>query len=324
MPSTTTLPDCADYVETTRAALQVRLADAPAGELLCPYFQRGKMLRAFLVFAASTSVGGALDNVVMAAEAIELLHGASLIHDDIADQAALRRGLVSLHQQLGIGGALVVGDDLLLRAFAALGEARACHPPSRVLEAVDVLNQLARDCCRGQFNELCAGRWISEDAYLAIVRGKTGAPFAAAGVLGVLLGGGTAAQAAGIRSYAEDVGVAFQIGDDLLDLLAAPGMLGKPVGNSLALGRAMLPLIYLLETSDGGAGAQPSTLIPQDCSRRDLVALLEQAGIVDRARDVQRRYIARARETAEQFPFPSGVEALHALADRALSPSLLV
>jgi geranylgeranyl pyrophosphate synthase len=85
-----------------------------------------------------------------------------------------------------VGQALVIGDDLLLRAFAALSEARSSHPAARVLEAMQELNQFARECCRGQFEEMCAGRWISEDEYLALVAGKTAAPFIPAGALGVL------------------------------------------------------------------------------------------------------------------------------------------
>src|SRR5262245_40484306 len=140
-----------DYTDRTRHALLARLADAPAGHVLQEYFKRGKMLRASLVFAASASVGGDPENVVAAAEAIELLHGSSLVHDDIVDRAAERRGLVSLHEQLGVGPALVLGDDLLLGAFAVLAEASAYHPPAQVLEATQVLIQLARECCRGQF-----------------------------------------------------------------------------------------------------------------------------------------------------------------------------
>ena len=120
------------FIDHTRLALQARLSDAPASEVLQQYFGRGKMLRAFLVFASAAAVGGDPAHAVAAAQAIELLHGASLFHDDIIDRASERRGMASLHERLGIGPALVVGDDLLLLAFATLGEARAHHPASRV------------------------------------------------------------------------------------------------------------------------------------------------------------------------------------------------
>jgi geranylgeranyl pyrophosphate synthase len=299
----------------------------PAGDVLYPYFARGKMLRASLVFAAATAVDGSRpDDVMMAAAAIELLHGASLIHDDIVDHAATRRGLPALHQQLGVGPALVVGDHLLLLAFAALGEARACHPPGRVLDALDTLNALARDCCRGQFDELRAGRWMTEQAYLAVVRGKTGAPFVAAGVLGAVLGGGTPSEIAHIRAFAQELGVAYQIGDDLLDLLGDPNMLGKPVGNSLALGRAMLPLIYLgqaraeaLRTSVGEAAAMPSaSAAATDERRRGLAQLLQREGILDRVRRVQQAHVDAAFIAADNLSNTAGVDALHGLASRAI------
>ncbi len=308
----------AGSVDRTRDALRARLADAPAGDILCEYFERGKMLRAQLVFASSAAVGGDPDEVAVGAEAIELLHAASLFHDDIVDGAAERRGLASLHERLGVGRALVVGDDLLLRAFAALGDARACHPPTRVLEATDALNQLARACCRGQFAELCADRWISEEQYLAIVRGKTAAPFIAAGLLGVVLGGGTSAHAGRIRVYAEEIGVAFQIGDDLLDLIGEPGMLGKPVGNSVAQGRPMLPLIYLRQVDpDLAAGWQGRV----DRGRPQAgAALLDERGVLTRVRNAQRAHVDAALAAISQFPVPAGVHELRALAARATSP----
>lgn len=308
------------YVERTRAALQARLADAPAGEVLREYFARGKMLRAFLVFAAAASVGGRPEEVLAAAEAIELLHGASLVHDDIIDRAAERRGLPSLHERLGTGPALVLGDELLLRAFAVLAEARASHPAARVLAATDALNQLARDCCRGQFAELCAERWISEEQYLAIVRDKTAAPFVAAGVLGAGLGGGTPAQVDRIRVYAGELGVAFQIGDDLLDLVGEPRALGKPIGNSLAHGRPMLALIYLWQDSSAAARKQLSLLVEGDRARAEVVELLEQRGILDRVRQTQQRHFDVALAAVDDFPDAVGVDALRALATRASAP----
>ncbi len=301
-------------IDRTRQALHSRLGDAPAGEILREYFDRGKMLRAFLVFAAAASVGGDPEDVIMAAEAIELLHGASLFHDDIVDQAAERRGLASLHARLGVGQALVIGDDLLLRAFAALSEARFSHPAARVLEAMQELNQFARECCRGQFEEMCAGRWISEDEYLSIVSGKTAAPFVAAGVLGVLLGGGSEAQLAQIRLYARQMGIAFQIDDDLLDLIGEPQSLGKPVGNSLAQGRPMLPIIHLWEVGSEATRKKLRRLSDDGWKRDELAGLLEQHGVVDWVLQVQQRHLAAAVEALQGFRHSTGIDALRALA----------
>jgi geranylgeranyl pyrophosphate synthase len=308
----------APYLDRTRKALCARLADAPAGNLLRDYFERGKMLRAFLVFAATSAVEGDPGKVVMAAEAIELLHGASLFHDDIIDHAAERRGIPALHERLGVGQALVVGDDLLLRAFSILSEASAYFPPSQVLEAIEALNQLARECCRGQFHELCAGRWISEEQYLTIVAGKTAAPFVAAGVLGVLLGGGTPVQAAGIRTYAHHLGIAFQIEDDLLDLIGEAVDRGKPVGNSLDQGRPMLPLLYLRRLSSEAAREDLSRLDQGILARERLTALMEEHRIVECVRKVQRQHLDAALEALKVFRHP-GSGALRQLSERVIA-----
>jgi geranylgeranyl diphosphate synthase, type I len=308
--------DYARYLERTRQALYVRLRGAPAGDLVSRYFERGKMLRAFLVFAACAAVGGDPDDALMAAEAIELLHGASLFHDDIMDHAAERRGLVALHQQLGVAQALVIGDDLLLRAFTALADAHTRHPAETVLHAMEALNQLARKCCRGQFEELRASRWISEEQYFAIIEGKTASPFIAASVLGVLLGGGTQWQLAQVRVYAREVGIAFQIHDDLLDLVGEPGSMGKPVGNSLMQGRPMLPLIYLWEEASEAVRSKLCQLGNNECGRDELIALLQQHGILERILQVRTRHLDAAVAALKDFDNSTGMQGLCALACR--------
>jgi geranylgeranyl pyrophosphate synthase len=314
----------APYIERTRRSLRLRLGGAPAGDLLCQYFERGKMLRALLAFAAAAAVGGDPGKVVMAAEAVELLHSASLFHDDIIDHASHRRGMVSLHEALGTGKALVAGDDLLLRAFAALSEARAYYPTTTVLEAIEVLNLLALDCCRGQFDELCSGRWISEEDYAAIIGRKTAAPFIAAGALGVILGGGNKIQLAQIRLYGQHLGMAFQIDDDLLDMIGEAGALGKPVGNSLAEGRPMLPLILLSRLApDDVVRSKLRRLDEGGWNRDELRALLEQHGIVDRVREIRQGHLDAALAALEGFPNATGVQALRALASRALATSAI-
>lgn len=313
-----------ENVKRTRAALQARLASSPAGADLAPYFDRGKMLRARLVFAAADAVGAIPDDVQAGAEAIELLHGASLLHDDIIDRAAQRRGLVSVHEKLGVEQTLVLGDDLLLMAFSALAGSVDRHPADRLLKATDTLTRLARDCCRGQYDELCAARWITEKEYLAIVRGKTAAQFVAAASVGAILGDATISDLDRIRTYAQHVGIAFQISDDLLDLYGNPATMGKPIGNSLALGRPLLPLIYLWETDPESAQDAIRQLGESSWSIDDLLRLFDRLGILDRVQAVQTYHVAAATDALSEFKDLPGVDALRQLASRAsaeVSPS---
>jgi geranylgeranyl pyrophosphate synthase len=182
---------------------------------------------------------------------------------------------------------------------------------------MDALTELARECCRGQFDELRVGRWISEADYLSIVGRKTASPFVAAGTLGVLLGGGTEQQVAQMRIYSSQLGIAFQIADDLLDLIGDPATMGKPVGNSLAQGRPMLPLIYLWQMGSDSE-KEELKLVGEGASSRDsLTALMERYGILERVRDVQQRHVDAALDALTGFPGAAGVEALRALAARA-------
>jgi geranylgeranyl pyrophosphate synthase len=223
-----------------------RLAEAPTGALLVKYFQRGKMLRALLVFLGAAAAGVDPAMVSVAAEAVELLHGGALVHDDIIDEAGQRRGLPALHTQVGTKAALVLGDYLLLRCFAVLGEARVSHAPERVLEALTRLSHCAQDCCRGELDELeASAQPISEETYFGIVEGKTAALFAAAAVVGAILGGGDRSAIEALHTFGLSLGTAFQLRDDVLDLIGEARTLGKPVANSLGQGRPLLPLVYL-------------------------------------------------------------------------------
>lgn len=309
----------ADNVERVRHTLQESLSPSPGGSVLAPYFLRGKMFRARLVCAAAEAVGGNPDDVEPGAVAIELLHGASLLHDDIIDRSPQRRGFVSVHERLGVEQALVLGDDLLLMAYAAIGAARPGQPASRILDTIETLTACARDCCRGQFDELRASRWISEDEYLSIVRGKTAAQFVAASTVGATLAGASQRQLQGIRNYAEQVGVAFQIGDDLRDIVGDSRAMGKPTGNSLELGRPLLPLIYLWDADPESAQAAVTRLADSNWSIDELVRQLELHDIPERVRRIQHRYAATAIEVLDEFEASAGVNALRALAMLATS-----
>jgi geranylgeranyl pyrophosphate synthase len=162
------------YLRASREKVVLDLKKTSATAVLAPYFERGRMLRALLVFVAASAIGHEPKNMTRVAAAIELLHGASLIHDNIADEAEARRGLPALHRQVGIGPAIVLGDYLILRSFAVLRESESAFEFCDVLAALHRLNAYARACCLGEIRELLpSGRLDPEENYLAIVRGKT-------------------------------------------------------------------------------------------------------------------------------------------------------
>jgi geranylgeranyl pyrophosphate synthase len=168
-----------------------------------------KLLRATLVLSAGSSLGATADGLVPAAVSIELLHLASLVHDDIIDEAERRRGTLALHIALGRDRALVVGDLLIIGAFNALSGV----PPERYARCVAALTDGARRCCVGQLEELAGGAMTTE-RYLDVAAEKTGSLFAAAASLGALVAG---ADGRGLARFGMALGLAYQIRDDLSD-----------------------------------------------------------------------------------------------------------
>ena len=164
------------YEPHLRGCRDLIIADlnkTPGTAVLIGYFKGRKMFRALLTFVAASAFGIEPSKMIPVASALEILHGASLIHDDIVDEAAERRSRPALHVQMGIGPALILGDYLILRSFTVLQELRHLYRSKKVLEASHTLNYYAQLCCLGELHELMPiGKGNPEDEYLTIVRGK--------------------------------------------------------------------------------------------------------------------------------------------------------
>jgi geranylgeranyl diphosphate synthase type II len=239
----------APHLEACRDLITADLQKTPGTAVLAEYLQGGKMFRALLAFVAASAIGIEPRKMIPVASALELLHGASLIHDDIVDEATERRSRPALHVQLGIGPALLLGDYLILRAFTVLGESPHVYSLERLIEASNALNYYAQLCCLGELHELMpTGEGNPEDEYLTIVQGKTASQFAAAVTVPAIVGGGTTGEIEALRSYGLNVGIAFQIQDDLLNL--EPGSAyGKELNGDLWEGKRTLMLIHLFRTA---------------------------------------------------------------------------
>jgi geranylgeranyl pyrophosphate synthase len=300
------------HVEECRHRLAAGLSATADGAPLAAYFKRGKMIRARLVFASAAAVGGDPARVTYAAEAIELLHGASLFHDDLIDGTDERRGLPALHRRMSLSEALLLGDFLLLRAFDILCQAQAVACSAhQALSAIQVLAAHAQACCRGERLEVkLSGQSISESTYFSIVEDKTAAPFMAATALGAIMGNGTKRDREVFATYARHFGVVFQICDDMLDLLGDREALGKPVGNSLACRRPLLPVIYLWKYGSPAARAEWDELWQRDPTCRELLPILYREGIIERVKATQESHVAAAVSSLEGMPDGDGLRTL--------------
>ena len=226
------------YLERRVALVTDRLEDVIetvepselAGELEQVSLSGGKRVRPAVTVLSCEAVGGDPARAVDYAVGIELVHNASLVIDDIIDRSNLRRGTASAWAAFGYGPAIVSSDGLLGEAFALF---------SRDREATQIVSEAMVELGEGEATELVA-RPTTEAEYMELARRKTGALFRAAAELGAVAGGADPFVVESFGEYAERVGVAFQIRDDVLDATADPGDLGKPTGQDAQMDRPSL------------------------------------------------------------------------------------
>lgn len=211
----------------------------------------GKFLRPVMTLTVAEAVGGNPADVVPAALAMEYLHVATLTHDDIIDGDTIRRGRPTVHVAYGTSEAIVTGDHLIFSAFAAIAASRASGSHA-VVQSIAALAEAGSDLCRGQIleAELVGDPSAGVARYLEMARLKTGALFRAVCHIGALLGGAEEAQAAALARYGEDLGVAFQIRDDLLVFADPDVAVDKPTTSDLVNGRPTLPVLMAYEAAD--------------------------------------------------------------------------
>jgi geranylgeranyl diphosphate synthase type I len=190
----------------------------------------GKRVRPAVTVLACEAVGGSPDDAVDFAVGIELVHNASLVIDDIIDRSAVRRGTPSAWEAFGYGPAIVASDGLLGEAFALFSEDE---------RAMRIVAEAMVELGEGEATEL-VDRPETEAEYMELARRKTGVLFRAAAELGAVAGGADAFTVESLGDYAERVGVAFQIRDDVLDATADAGDLGKPTGQDAEMDRPSL------------------------------------------------------------------------------------
>ena len=188
------------------------------GDPVAAMVGEAKLFRANLVFAAGWPLGAPSSALVPAAVSIELLHLASLVHDDIIDEAVERRGVPALHVTVGRSRALVLGDLLIVAGFDAIGKVQGQVPAEVFASAVDALSEGAQLCCIGQLEELDPDAGVlSEERYLEIVAKKAGSLFSVAACLGALIATSADDELAALAALGTELGIAYQIRDDLRD-----------------------------------------------------------------------------------------------------------
>jgi octaprenyl-diphosphate synthase len=273
---------------------------------------RGKMFRPTLALLASETAGASEPRVITLAAAIELMHLASLVHDDSVDHSAMRRGLPTVNSLFSHQVSVIMGDFLYSRALEALvaiGD----------LDLLRVLTAVSTQLTIGEMRQLAAvdALSFSEADYDALIQAKTASLLSAACETGAMCGALQHRDA--LRRYGERLGMAFQVADDILDYTETASVTGKPSGLDLREHKVTLPLIaalpHLSAAGRGRAEALFAAESPTDEQIADVIALVTEAGGIDSARRRGERFAHEAEEALDGLP---DTPARTALADAIL------
>ena len=283
----------------------------------------GKRLRPLLLLLAAKPFRYDLDRLVPAAAGIELLHTASLIHDDSLDGASVRRGQPTLNALFDPSVVIMVGDYMFARS--AMLAASTMNP--RVLA---VFAKCLGSICDGQLRELFAARRtdVSLDDYQHRIYGKTASLFAGSAEIGAILAEAPDDQIELLRDFGGAMGMAFQIVDDVLDFRATENEIGKPAGQDLRQGTVTLPILLFFQngktTSDERAFVEQVIAegAPDDDALARALQLIRTSGALEEALDYARRYVEDAKALLAGLPPTEGRDMLAAIADHALARRL--
>lgn len=275
---------------------------------------KGKQIRPVLVMLSAKFFGGVNDDTLYAGAALEMLHNASLIHDDVVDETSLRRGVPTVNAVWGNHLAVLVGDFFVSNALAA--GIRTGH-----LAVISALSDLGKELSLGEVDQICNARDhnLDERSYIDMIRKKTASLFMNCVRMGAQTAGADDAASAPLVEFAELLGIAFQIRDDIFDYFHDP-RIGKPSGNDLREGKVSLPLLYALRDSNPDPEAERlrallrrGDLTTEEIDR--LVAYAKEQGGIDYAFSYMRRLQQRGNETLRAYPDSEWREAFDKLFD---------
>ncbi len=274
----------------------------------------GKRLRPILVLLSCRLVGDISDNAIRLAAVMEMIHTATLVHDDVIDTASTRRGKPSANVIWGNHTSVLAGDWLYMQAFQI-----ALH--ERNFRLLDILIGLTQLMVEGELIQLeRIGRIdVSEADYMELVDRKTASLFSACARVGALMGGANEAVETRLGEFAWSLGIAFQLVDDLLDFTSREKVLGKPVGSDLREGKVTLPLIYALEGATQDERRMVETVLSDQSYVRvslpEILRLIQCHHGFERARERAHVFTERARTIIHEFPESPYQKALCAVTD---------
>ncbi|MEW5845158.1 MAG: polyprenyl synthetase family protein [Bacteroidota bacterium] len=273
--------------------------------------RKGKQLRPMLVFLSAGACGQINQATYVAAGMIELLHTATLVHDDVVDEAYERRGFFSINALWRSKVAVLVGDFILSRGLLVAIE-------NNQFEMLRVISSAVKEMSEGELLQIERSRKmnIDEETYYEIIRKKTASLIASCCANGAISANASADNVISMYQFGQYLGMAFQIRDDLFDYQPS-GLIGKPTGNDIKEHKLTLPLIYALSQSDATERKRVIRLINSDKKSNitDVVDFAKSKGGIDYTTQKMFEYRDKAKQTLESFPDSEYKSSLLLLAD---------
>ncbi|GBD95122.1 (2E,6E)-farnesyl diphosphate synthase [bacterium BMS3Abin05] len=268
----------------------------------------GKRLRPVLLLLSSESVGGKVEDCLDAAVAVEMLHNFTLIHDDVMDHDDIRRGRETVHKKWDVNVAILSGDGLVALSYWHLMN---CDHP-RIARIGRLFSDALRELCEGQaLDKEFEGRWdVTIDEYFTMIRKKTAVLISLCTQIGGIFGNGTAEQIRSLRDYGLNMGLAFQIQDDLLDVMADEKVLGKDWGSDIMQRKKTFLLIHALEVGGPEIRKEIYKILDQpEIKPQDIIRVLELFKETDMLKAAEKRirfHIQLARNSLLTLPETEG------------------
>ena len=279
-----------------------KLYDA-AGHLI---IHGGKRLRPYMVIRSCQIVGGKSSNAMGAASAVEMIHNFSLVHDDIMDNDEMRHGVPTVHKKYGMPLAILAGDVLFSKAFQIISDSKL--PSSATTQLISRLAKACVDICEGQLLDIKMAeekKIPSQTEYITMIGKKTAALFDVSCAMGAICASNKTKDISNLSSFGRNLGIAFQITDDLIGVMGDPKITKKPVGNDLREGKKSLPILLAIKLAKGkNKKIILKAFGNSKITRKDLnkaVDVIRSLGIEEDMRKQAQKYSKKAEKSLSKY-----------------------
>ena len=299
-----------------------KLYDA-AGHLIV---NGGKRLRPYMVIRSCQILGGKSSTAMISASAVEMVHNFTLVHDDIMDNDEMRHGVPTVHKKFGMPIAILAGDVLFSKAFQIISESKLS--PNANTHLISRLAKACVDVCEGQLLDIKMAdekRIPTEKEYITMIDKKTAALFDVSCAMGAICATNKPKDISNLSTFGRNLGIAFQITDDLIGVMGDPKVTKKPVGNDLREGKKSLPILMAIKLAKGNEkkiilkAFGNSKISKKDLNRA--VEVIRSLGIEEKVRNQALKYAEKSEKSLTKYKGTAKVE-LVALLDFVVKRSV--